>query len=227
MEAFGAVFFPDLLSLFGADVQAVLVSVMGSVKAGFTCVTLSLQLEEEVMSSGQLCCSIVWKIWSRGGAEKHSFGWAIHSIFFFFKYLCLKHWHTIRSPAELHKLSWVCHSFYTAHTCKDTHSLPVNPPCAALFTVTIIMGLIVENVADDKGHCWIPSQSICILTRRKLSQVGGKKERTCHVWAVSARGRCFDMCLCGGRGESGPLSGRKSWSSVMELRSPSILIKNT
>lgn len=45
--------------------------------------------------------------------------------------------------------------------------------------------------------------------------------------ATLSRGRCFDVCLCGGRRESGPLSGRKSRGSVMELRSPSILIKNT
>ncbi|KAG8007688.1 Protein/nucleic acid deglycase DJ-1, partial [Nibea albiflora] len=60
-------------SLFGADVQGVPVSVMGSVKAGFTHVTISLQLEEEVMSSDQLaliCAAALlenYKAW--GGAK--------------------------------------------------------------------------------------------------------------------------------------------------------------
>lgn len=50
MEAFEAVLNSDSLSLFGADVPDVVVSLMGSVKAGFTYATLSLQLEEEMMS---------------------------------------------------------------------------------------------------------------------------------------------------------------------------------
>lgn len=47
-------FFADLLSLFGADVQCVLVSVMGSVKAGLHMSPYRYNLEEEVMSWGQL-----------------------------------------------------------------------------------------------------------------------------------------------------------------------------
>lgn len=81
-EASGTVFLPNLQSVFGADVWAVLVSVMDNVRAGFTYVTLSLQLEEEITSSGQLCCSVVWKIWSRGGAEIQFWLSCPQSLFF-------------------------------------------------------------------------------------------------------------------------------------------------
>lgn len=72
-EFAGSLLPPDLLSLFRADVPGVPVSVMCSVKAGFTHVTISLQLEEEVMSSDQLaliCAAALlenYKAW--GGAK--------------------------------------------------------------------------------------------------------------------------------------------------------------
>lgn len=101
--------------------------------------------------------------------------------------------------------------------------------------MTTIRCLIVENVEDDKGNCRIPSRSICILTREKAEPSGGKKkkggrEREHAMFEQCLRGAAVLICACeegGGREGSGPLSGRKGQISVMELSSPSILIKNT
>lgn len=97
--------------------------------------------------------------------------------------------------------------------------LPVSSPCAALFAVTIITGLIVDNVADDKGNCRIPSQSICILTREK-AEPSEKREHA--IFEQCLRGAGVLICaFVEGEGKVGPCLRERAkallWSLVLHL----------
>ena len=178
----------------GADVQGVPVSVMGSVKAGFTHVAISLQLEEEVMSSGQLAlicaAALCEKIWSGGGARTQNLAVCVSA-------LCL--------GAQTHseRQSFTSSSFIFTHA--RTHMFffsPVSPLCSFVFSDNNY-GL----VADDEGNCRIPSESVLYFDREKAEP--SEKRETCHFWAACLRGgRCFDMCLCEAR--------RGKWAPVWE-----------
>ena len=181
----------------GADVQGVPVSVMGSVKAGFTHVAISLQLEGEVMSSGQLAlicaAALCEKNMERGWSQNSKFGRVCFSFVFGSA--------DAQWAAEFHK--FIIHF----HTCEDTRvffffSLPVSPLCSFVFSDNNY-GL----VADDKGNCRIPSESVLYFDRERAEP--SEKRETCHFWAACLRGGCcFDMCLCEAR--------RGKWAPVWE-----------
>lgn len=160
-------------------------------------------------AGSNMCRSIVWKNMERGWSQNSKFGRVCFSFVFGSA--------DAQWTAEFHK--FIIHF----HTCEDTHGF-FSPSvlCAVLFSVTIITALLqmIKEIAE------FHQRAFCILTGRRPSQE--KKEKHAIFERRVCEGAAVFMCACVKReGESGPLSGRKGWSSVMELRSPSILIKNT
>ena len=164
-------------------------------------------------AGSNMCRSIVWKKYGAGVEPKLKI-WP--SVF----QLCV--WERRRTVSG--RVSQVHHSFshMRGHTCFLFFFLSPSVLCAVLFSVTIITALLqmIKEIAE------FHQRAFCILTGRGPSQV--KKEKHAIFERRVCEGAAVLICACVKReGESGPLSGRKGWSSVMELRSPSILIKNT
>ena len=189
-------------------------------------VTISLQHGGEGYVIGpagsNMSCSSVWKIWSRGGAKKLKFGcrWVQR-----FSLGVQGSDNTTYRPQQSSSHEYVIN-------CTLMHGLTWSPcqsaPCSFVFSVRIItgfnsreMGLLqmMKEIAEFHHRAFVFWQG---------ESWAKWKKRTCHFARHVCEGAAVLIrALCGARRESGSLSGRKGWSSVPELRPPSILIKNT